>query len=353
MEVLMKLFSLAAVVLGSAAAVVGLAAAEQETKAAVVSGPWQEAVVSVSNLERTAAFFVQVGGYTERWRGAVPRSTLAHWGLPQASSGQALLLSPEGAEDGFVRLVQIEGVEQAPMRPGARPWDTGCYFSLMLRGKDLDTRYGEAIALGWWTESEVVPLSFGTSKLSNVIFKGPDGVNIAVYERLSPPLADFWPPFERFTQAFNTMQTVRDRDATHDFFTEVLGFGTFYKGKPFVASEPTYSNFSVPTELTTTHRSRAGIVHPSPGEVGRMEFIEFMDLAGRDYSDRCLPPNLGVLSVRYPVADAFVARETVVERGWPILYEPAITTFAPYGKVKVLAIQSPDGAMIELFSLEE
>jgi catechol 2,3-dioxygenase-like lactoylglutathione lyase family enzyme len=353
MEVLMKLSSLAAVALGATAAVAGFVAAEQDPKAAVVSGPWQEAVVSVSNLERTAAFFVQVGGYTERWRGPVPQSTLTHWGLPQESRGRALLLAAPGAQDGFVRLVQIEGVEQVPMRPGARPWDTGCYFSLMLRGKDLDVRYAEAIDLGWWTESEVVPLSFGTSRLKNVIFKGPDGVNIAVYERLSPPLADFWPPFERFTQAFNTMQTVLDRDATHDFFTRVLGFGTFYKGEPFVAKEPTYSNFSVPTELTTTHWSRAGIVHPSPGEVGRMEFIEFSDLGGRDYSDRCLPPNLGILSVRYPVADARAARETIAERGWPILYEPAPTTITPYGKVQVLAVQSPDGAMIELFASEE
>lgn len=349
----MKLSLLVAVVLVATPAFASVAVAEQETETAVVSGPWQEAVVSVSNLERTAAFFIQVGGYVERWRGTVPRSTLDYWGLPQESSGRALLLAAPGSQDGFVRLVEIEGVEQVPMRPGARPWDTGCYFSLMLRGKDLDVRYREAVDLGWWTESEVVPLSFGASKLKNVIFKGPDGLNIAVYERLSPPLNDFWPPFERFTQAFNTMQTVRDRDATHDFFTEVLGFGTFYKGKPFVASEPTYSNFSVPTQLTTTHRSRAGIVHPSPGEVGRMEFIEFTDLAGRDYSSRCLPSNLGILSVRFPVVDATTARETIAQRGWPILNEPAVTAIAPYGRVKVLAIQSPDGAMIELFAREE
>jgi catechol 2,3-dioxygenase-like lactoylglutathione lyase family enzyme len=353
MEVFMKLSSLAFVILTGTATVAGLAAATApEAKTAVVSGPWQEAVVSVSDLDRTAAFFIQVGGYTVRWRGTVPRSTLTHWQLPPESRGQALLLAPEGAEDGFVRLVRLEGVERVPMRPGARPWDTGCYFSLMLRGKDLDARYREAIDLGWWTESEIVGLSFGTSKLKNVIFKGPDGVNVAVYERLSPPLADFWPPFERFTQAFNTMQTVRYRDATHRFFTEVLGFGTFYKGKPFVASEPTYSNFSVPTELTTTHWSRAGIVHPTPGEVGRMEFIEFTDLGGEDYSDRCLPPNLGILSVRYPVADAGAARDTIAERGWPILYEPSASSIAPYGKVKVLAVQSPDGAMVELFSRE-
>ena len=83
-----------------------------------------------------------------------------------------------------------------------------------------------------------------------------------------------------------------------------------------------------------------------------MEFIEFMDLGGEDYSDRCLPPNLGILSVRYPVVDAEAARKTIAERGWPILYEPSATSIAPYGMVSVLAVQAPDGAIIELFSRE-
>jgi len=175
---------------------------------------------------------------------------------------------------------------------------------------------------------------------------------VAVYERLSPPLPDFWPPFERFTQPFNTMQTVRDRNATLAFFTDVLGFGVFYKGKPSTASEHTYSNFSIPTQWTMTLRSLAGIVHPTPGEVGRMEFIEFMDLVGEDYADRCLPPNLGIISVRYPVADAAAAQRIIEERGWPIAYELASTTITPYGPVSTFALQSPDGAMVEFFSTE-
>ena len=304
----------------------------------------------MSDLDRTAVFFLEVGGYEVRWSGTVPRSSLNHWGLPEEARAQALLLAAPNSSDGFIRLLQFEGVAAQPTRPGARPWDTGCHFSLMLRGKDLDTRYREAIALGWWTESEIISLSFRTSQLKNVVFKGPDGINVAVYERLSPPLAEFWPDFPRLSQPFNTMHMVRDRDATLAFYTDVLGFGVYFAGEPATASEPTYSNFSIPTQLTTQLRSQAGIVEPFRGEVGRMEFIEFMDLPGRDYADRCLPPNLGIVSIRYPVDDAVAARQLIAAREWPILLEPANTSITPYGPVMTFGIQTPDGAMIEFFS---
>lgn len=318
----------------------------------ITKQPWQEAVISVSDLDRAAAFFIEVGGYQIRWRGTVPKSSLDHWGLVSTSRAEALLLAPADAENGFVRLMQFDGGAGVPTRPGARPWDTGCHFSIMLRGKDLERRYAEAIALGWWTESDIISLTFGPSRLKNVIFKGPDGINVAVYERLAPPLADFWPDFERLSQPFNTMQTVRDRDATLAFYTDVLGFGVFYEGKPSTASEPTYSNFSIPTALTTNVRTLAGIVEPTPGEVGRMEFIQFMDLPGEDYSKRCLPPNLGIISIRYAVEDAATASALIQERGWPILFDVGSLSITPYGPLSTFAIQAPDGGMIEFYSAE-
>jgi catechol 2,3-dioxygenase-like lactoylglutathione lyase family enzyme len=329
-----------------------MTAAPAQTITPITTQPWAEAVISVSDLGRTAAFFTEVGGYEVRWRGIVPRANLKHWGLPEAVRAEAVLLAAEGAESGFVRLIRFDDANGVPTRPGARPWDTGCHFSLMLRGRDLERRYQEAIALGWWSESDLISLEFGGSKLKNVIFKGPDGVNIAVYERLSPPLAAFWRDFQRLSQPFNAMQTVRDRDRTLAFFTEVLGFDVYYKGEPSTASEPTYSNFSIPTDLTTRLPTLAGIVEPIRGEVGRMEFIQFMDLAGEDYANRCLPPNLGIISIRYPVADAAAASGIIRARNWPVLFDVASLSMTPYGPVTSFAIQAPDGAMIEFFSVD-
>lgn len=63
------------------------------------------------------------------------------------------------------------------------------------------------------------------------------------------------------------MQMVKDRDATHDFFTRVLGF------------------------------------------------IEIMGMSGFDYSDRCRAPNLGTLAVRFEVEAAAEARDRITGTG--------------------------------------
>ena len=317
----------------------------------VTTRPWQEAVVSVTDIDRTAAFFTQIGGYEAKWRGPLDASEVAAWGLPPGAGGEGLLLGPAGQDTGLVRLVRFDDAgRREPTRPGARPWDTGCYFSLMVRMKDMQAIYDDAIALGWWTETPITYLEFGESKLNVMIFRGPDGVQVQGYERLAPPLPPGIPPFERMTRPFNMMQMVRDRDAAYDFFTGVLGFATFYKGEPYTDPEPSWMPLGIPRNLTTTIPYLAGIVYPSPGEFGRMEMIEIRGLEGRDHANRCEAPNLGILATRFEVDDARAARDTIAARGWPIADEIARAVVAPYGPLDLFAVRTPDGALVQFFS---
>ena len=328
-----------------------MATAEQQEFEAVTVQPWQEVVVSVSNIDRTARFFAEIGQYEAKWRGALHASLIAAWGLPKAASGEALLIGPHDYETGLVRLVRFDNAgERAPMRPGSRTWDTGCYFSMMVRMKNMPEIYRRAIDLGWWTETPVTPVHFRGSELRAVIYRGPDGVQVQGYERLTPPLPDSIPEFATMTGPFNMMQMVKDRDATHDFFTRILGFGSYYKGDPFLAAEPTPTPLGIPLSLTTTVPYRAGIVHPSPGEFGRMELIEVMGISGFDYSDRCHAPNLGILSVRFPVDDAARALEMIQERGWPIRNRITRVRVEPDGDLDTFTVETPDGAIIQFFS---
>ena len=212
----------------------------------------------------------------------------------------------------------------------------------MVRMKDMDAIYRDAIEMGWWTETPITDLEFGTSKLKVVIFQGPDGIQVQGYERLSPPLPDAIPPFERMTRPFNIMQMVRNRDASYRLFTEVLGFATFYNGKPYVADEPEYMPLGIPVNLTTSVRYRAGIVFPVPGEFGRMEMIEIMDLEGRDYAARCNAPNLGILAVRYPVENVSKVREMIESRGGAIDRAAESVDLRPWGDSDLLTIKTPD-----------
>lgn len=54
-------------------------------------------------------------------------------------------------------------------------------------------------------------------------------------------------------------------------------------------------------------------------------FTEIDGLDGRDFEDRCKAPNLGWLSVTYPVADADLAKAQIETRGWEIETEPCQT----------------------------
>ena len=316
----------------------------------VTTSVWQEAVVSVTDLDRTARFFVEIGGYEEKWRGAVDASELEFFGLPDGASGQGLLLGRPGEGTGLVRLIRFDNAgRKQPTRPGARAWDSGCYFSLMVRMKDMAAIYDDAIAMGWWTETPISYLEFGQSKLNVVIFRGPDGVQVQGYERLEPSLPAAIPDFERMTRPFNIMQMVRDRDVAYGFFTDVLGFATFYNGKPYVAEEPEFMPLGIPVNLTTDVRYRASIVFPQPGEFGRMEMIEIMDLDGRDHAERCHAPNLGILAVRFPVADIDLVASTLRERGWSLDRDISEIVLPPYMNLRVLSVKTPDGANIHFY----
>ena len=105
----------------------------------ITEKPWREAVLSVTDLDVTARFFTEIGGYETLDRGALSASAIAAWWLPAAASGNyRLLRAPMGGDFGQIRLVTFDGAgRREPMRPGSRAWDTGCYFSMMIRVKNM------------------------------------------------------------------------------------------------------------------------------------------------------------------------------------------------------------------------
>jgi catechol 2,3-dioxygenase-like lactoylglutathione lyase family enzyme len=313
----------------------------------VTEEPWLMATASVTDLDRSAAFFTQIGGYEILHRGAVDAREIEALGLAEGSSGEALVLGAPGSEDGFIRLLRFEGAgRKVPTRPGARAWDTGCIWSVMVRIKGMESVYDDAIALGWWTETPITYLEFGPSKLNVVVFKGPDGLQVQGYERLANPLPEGFPAFERVSQPFNIMQMTRDRAAAKRLMTDIFGFETFWYGDPYTDKEPTPMPLGIPTNLTTTIPYLAGIFYPVPMETGRMEYIEIDGLEGEDYADRCEAPNLGWLSVTYPVDSVEETRRTIARRGGEVAIPLHRTDYGPFGEARVFGIKAPDGATI-------
>ena len=327
------------------------AAAQAETEAdAYGVAPWSEAVISVSDFEPATRLFREVGHWRLVRSGHLSRAELDYWKLSPRAGGTFEKWCAPQADTGCLRFVRFTGVEQQPIRPGARAWDTGGIFSIMVRSDNVPALYEEALAIGWWVESPPIRFQFGTSDLRNMVLKGPHGINIAVYERITPDFPHF--PVGRISQGFNSMRMVKDWNASRDYWHEVMGFGILFSGDNEPA-EPAYSNFSIPYNLTPDIKRAASALFPTAGETGRVEPMQIVGFEGHDHSAKAVAPNLGILSVRFPVRDLAGYRAKIAERGAEIVQEREGVEIDGIGTVTLFAVRSPNGSLAEFYSMAE
>lgn len=311
--------------------------------------PWSEAVVSVQNIPAATRLFREVGGWRITQRGKVQRAELDYWRLPATAKASFERLCAPRAETGCIRFVRFTGVTQRPIRPAARPWDTGGIYSIMIRSDDADALFSRALELGWWAESEPINFDFGGSKLRNVVLIGPHGINLAVYQRRAPPFTDF--PVGRISQGFNAMRMVRDQKAALAWYREKLGFAMQFDAD-YLDPNPQVTNFSLPINYSTTIPRRAAVVFPVPGETGRIEVMQFVGFEGRDFASHANPPNLGILSVRYPVRDLAGYRAALEARGMTAVHTAQDLSIRGIGKVNMFAVRDPDGNLTEFYGTD-
>jgi catechol 2,3-dioxygenase-like lactoylglutathione lyase family enzyme len=309
-------------------------------------GPWTEAVVSVRHPDDAARLFRDVGAWRATGQGKVSRQELDYWRLPRRVTASFLRLCAPAAATGCIRFVRFDGAKQRPVRLAARPWDTGGIFSLMVRTDNVQALFDRAIALGWWAESEPIAFTFGGSSLRNVVLTGPHGINIAAYERVSPPFTAF--PLGPISQAFNSMRMVRDQRASVRFYRDRLGFTPVFDSD-YRDPAPQPSNFSLPQNLATSVIRRAAALQPVAGETGRVEVMQFVGLVGKDASAEASPPNLGLLSVRYPVQDLAGYRRRLEAQKVAIAYSASSVPVGGLGKVDIVAVRDPDGSITEFY----
>ena len=309
---------------------------------------WQEAVLSVTNAAQWQAQLEDVAGWTAVYSGPVDRKQLNAWGLGNGVSAEAIVLQNSGESQGLVRLVQFSGAEQVQIRSSAQSWDTGGFLSLLLRSRGVDKNFADARRHQWTGYNDPVTLYLGPERrLRNVVLRGPDGINFGVYERVVPGLPG-WPNLKKLSRPFNSMQIVKDRDATVAFYENVLGFVSMSIGNS-PAAQADANNFGLPANLVTSTPLRSAIMHPVGGESGRVEFVEWDGLEGRDLSERALAPNLGILTLRFPVSDAVARAAGIVARGGRLMTTPTTVTMPAYGDVSLFSVTTPDGVFLEFF----
>lgn len=309
---------------------------------------WQEAVLSVGDAGQWQAQLEDIAGWAAIYSGSVDSRQLAAWGLDKGVTAKAIVLQNPGESQGLVRLVEFKGAQQVQIRSSAQSWDTGGFLSLLLRSRGVDQNFADARRYQWTGYNDPVTLYLGPERrLRNVVLKGPDGINFGVYERVVPGLSG-WPNIKKLSRPFNSMQIVKDRDATVAFYENVLGFVSMSIGNS-PAAQADANNFGLPANLVTSTPLRSAIMHPVGGESGRVEFVEWDGLKGRDLSARAVAPNLGILTLRFPVSDAAARAAGIVERGGRLMNKPTRVTMPPYGDVSLFSVTTPDGIFLEFF----
>ncbi|MBU3671768.1 MAG: hypothetical protein FGM43_04400 [Sinobacteraceae bacterium] len=327
-------------------------AAVGEGYAEALDRGWLEAVITVRRAEPVLQLAEQVAG----WQIVAVPSANGSAASARTGSGEPRewRVGDASGQPGVLRVIEARpansGSSARPLRASAQPWDTGGHFSVMTRSNDAEGRWRAAEALGWGAWNAPVELDFGGVRLANVILRGPEGVNLSIYERREPRLPDA-PDLRGLRRPFNAMQIVRDPLAARRFYVDILKFEVLaegrYRGAPGVVN-----NFGMPANLAGDVALDYMILAPVKNGPTQIEVVRFNGIQGR-----ALPtdpaPTLGITALRFPVSRLALIEERLRAANWPLLQAPAERQLPPYGRVRWLAVSSPEGAVLEFFELSD
>lgn len=311
---------------------------------------FQEVVFSVSDLEEAIAFYEKIANWKLLHHSLGNSQQAAFWHLPDSVIIQQALLGNPGDDQGYLRLVQFKGVAQQQIRSSARPWDTGGIFDINLRAADLQGSFKTLQAAGWNGFSDPIRYQFGQFDVSEVVMQGDDGIALAMMQRHAPPLKGY-PNLKVLSHVFNSTHISKDIDTAYDFFVNKLGFQVYMQTEG-IDRKAGRNVLGIPQNINDDIELPVYIVHPQGVNFGSVEFIQLKGLEGEDFGALAVPPNLGILMLRFPVKDAAAYAARLVEQGITLHTELQEIEIEPYGLMKAFAVRSPDGVWLEFMELQ-
>lgn len=310
---------------------------------------FSESVAMVRDMEATAGEFCRLSGWHEVLRSDCSPALLQAWGLPPEAQGRECLLLASGEQRGGLRLMELSGAgPQTEIRPNPQTWDTGGYLDLNARVEDMPRRRAEFCASGWHGTSDPVTWQFGDKQVCEWLTLSPEGIALALIERLDPPLPPGSVP-GGFGPLFNSTQVVRDMEESLAFYEHVLGFNKLLHICQPLMPEPAENVLGIPHNLVCELDSEITILSPGGEMDGSIELIRMHGLEGRDFRQNARPPNLGLLALRFPIGNISELRDALNQAGIAPAFEPVAVEILPIGPCQLMAVQAPEGAWLEFY----
>jgi predicted enzyme related to lactoylglutathione lyase len=311
---------------------------------------FQEAVISVTDLAAATETWRNVAGFEVLCEQVGTPELARFWGLPEDTRIDQVILKKAVSDRGLIRLVRFHGLAQVQIRSSGTGWDTGGIFDLYFYTEDVNDVFNGLRQRGWQAYNDPVGYVLGPFDILEVIMRGPNGEVLVVMQRNAPPYdKSLWGVDNGLGWPFNSALIVKDYDAHMKLFGEQLGWSKHLGGKN-VSEAPGENPSGFPWSLAqTAPRVFQAFANHETNRNGSIQLMHIEGVSGKDFSARAKPPNLGILTLRIPVADLKEFAGEFEGRGGKILTPAQTFTLAPFGKVDILAIETPEGARLEFF----
>lgn len=293
--------------------------------------------VSVSELEKSLAFFTGEMELTEVCRGRLDEQTVAAvYGLGSSAAEYAMLKNEE--QPTLLQLICFTNTPKRPIREGRPSWDFG-YYDVAFRAKDNSWAYEHFRDLGfdyYCPPTRYVADWINLDVLEGVL-KGPDAMPMALIERLKEPIPRFEGMFSIFT---DVAQTVASGEEAARFYEGVLGLS-----KVFDEELP---DGLVDDIVGVPHGTHTRMLMFAGGNTPITECLEY-SLKGRPMSDVAKPENVGVFATAYETEDLDALLEHCAAAGFETAVPPLRLRLEPYGEIRLARVNGPSGMSVELF----
>ena len=293
--------------------------------------------VSVSELEKSLAFFTGEMELTEVCRGRLDEQTVAAvYGLGSSAAEYAKLKTEE--HQTLLQLICSATTPKRSIREGRPSWDFG-YYDVAFRAKDNSWAYEHFRDLGfdyYCPPTRYVADWINLDVLEGVL-KGPDAMPMALIERLKEPIPRFEGMFSIFT---DVAQTVASGEEAARFYEGVLGLS-----KVFDEELP---DGLVDDIVGVPHGTHTRMLMFAGGNTPITECLEY-SLKGRPMSDVAKPENVGVFATAYETEDLDALLERCAAAGFETAVPPLRLRLEPYGEIRLARVNGPSGMSVELF----